>query len=187
MPDIEPAPPSLPRAKRLLALCALAAVTGGWWASARAAGPEPLKVAVYGFELKDFSAGGGIVPPDERDATYLAQATEEARRQLAQSGRYELVDTDGAADEPVRAHKLRDCGQCIGPITQRLGAQQGVLGTITRINRTEYTLLVQFFDARSGEPVANYFTSLRMGANYAWPRGVTWLMKNRILAPQPPR
>ena len=39
----------------------------------------------------------------------------------------------------------------------------------------------------SGEPVANYYTSLRMGANYAWPRGVTWLMKNRILGSSLPR
>jgi hypothetical protein len=82
----------------------------------------------------------------------------------------------------VKARTLRSCRGCIGPITRRLGAEQAVIGTIKRINRTEYTLLIQFFDAKSGEPVANFFTGLRMGANYAWPRGVTWLMKNRILS-----
>ncbi len=36
-------------------------------------------------------------------------------------------------------------------------------------------------DAHSGAVVSNAFTGLRMGANYAWPRGVTWLMQNKIL------
>ena len=166
----------------LLALAALAAAAPGPWGDIAVADGAPIKVAVFDFELNDFSAGGGIIPSDERDATYLAAATEEAKRQLSQSGRYAIIDTATAADDAVKAHRLRDCGKCIGPITQRLGAQQGMLGTITRINRTEYTLLIQFFDASSGEPIANYYTSLRMGANYAWPRGVTWLMKNRILA-----
>lgn len=171
-------------AARLLALAMLAVLP----AAARSAEPQPTKVAVYGFELKDFSAGGGIIAPDERDATYLAAATDEAKRQLTQSGRYTVIDTAPVADETaVKAHQLRDCGKCIGPITQRLGAEQGVLGTITRINRTEYTLLIQFFDATTGEPAASYYTSLRMGANYAWPRGVTWLMKNRILLAAAPQ
>ncbi|KAB2940030.1 MAG: DUF3280 domain-containing protein [Hyphomicrobium sp.] len=144
--------------------------------------PQPIKVAVYAFELEDFSAGGGIIAPDERDAAYLEQATQEARRLLGESGRYSIVDTSGAPDEPVKAHKMRACGGCVGPITRKLGADQAVIGTLTRINRTEYTLLVQFFDAGTGAPVANYFTGLRMGANYAWWRGVRSLMQNRILA-----
>lgn len=143
---------------------------------------EPIKVAVYEFELEDFSAGGGIIAPDARDTTYLEQATQEAKRLLSLSGRYTMVDTAGAQDEPVKARKMRSCGGCLGPITKKLGADQAVIGTITRINRTEFTLLIQFFDAGSGEPISNYYTGLRMGADYAWPRGVAWLMKNRILA-----
>jgi uncharacterized protein DUF2380 len=168
-------------AKRISRACIIAAAVA-IAAPVTAAEPVPVKVAVYPFELKDFSAGGGIIAPDARDTTYLEQATEEAKRQLEQSGRYALVDTAAAQDEPVKAHQMASCDKCVGPITKRLGAAQGVVGTITRINRTEYTLLIQFFDADSGEPVHNYYTSLRMGANYAWPRGVTWLMKNRILA-----
>ncbi|MEI9902522.1 MAG: DUF2380 domain-containing protein [Hyphomicrobium sp.] len=170
--------------KRISPICIVAATFAaaapGW---AGEPTPAPVKLAVYGFELKDFSAGGGIIAPDQRDATYLGEATEEAKRQLAQSGRFALVDMSPAQDDgPVKTHQMTSCDKCIGPITRKLGADQAVIGTITRINRTEYTLLIQFFDAQSGEPVANYYTSLRMGANYAWPRGVTWLMRNRILA-----
>jgi hypothetical protein len=148
--------------------------------SARA---EPTKIAIYDFELNDFSAGGGIIAPDARDARYLAEATAEAKRLLGQSGRYALTETAPVGDEgPVKEHQMRNCGDCIGTLTRRLGADAGVLGTITRINRTEYTLLIQFFEPGSGSPVASYYTGLRMGANYAWARGVTWLIRNRILA-----
>lgn len=166
-------------ATRLLAFVALVAAAG---TGAHAAEANPVKVAVYAFELDDFSAGGGIIAPDARDKSYLEQATAEAARQLAGSGRFTVIDISGSTDAPVKAHTMRACGGCIGPITQKLGAEQAVLGVITRINRTEYTLRIQFYDAGSGELRADYFTGLRMGANYAWPRGVTSLMKNRILA-----
>jgi hypothetical protein len=32
--------------------------------------------------------------------------------------------------------------------------------------------------------VSNNFSGLRMGANYAWPRAVTWVMSSKILPPQ---
>jgi len=162
-------------------LCCCALLSAGA-ASDRATAGEPTKLAVYKFELNDFSAAGGIIPPDAKDAAYLAQATEEAKRLLSQSGRYTVVDTAGAEDEAVKAGKMSSCDTCVGPITKKLGADEGVIGTITRISRTEYTLLIQFFDAGSGKLVSRYFTGLRMGANYSWPRGVAWLMKRRILA-----
>jgi hypothetical protein len=168
------------RARVVLYACTLlCAASAGGTAFAAA---DPIKVAVYPFELEDFSAAGGVVPTNARDAQYLAEATAEAKRWLAQSGRYTLVDTSYAQDELAKTHTLHACQGCVGPITRTLGADQAVIGLITRISRTEYTLLIQFYDAGSGEPVARYFTGLRMGADYSWPRGVTWLMKNRILA-----
>jgi len=59
-----------------------------------------------------------------------------------------------------------------------------MVGIFTRVNRTEYTLQILVRDAQSGAVVSNNFTGLRMGANYAWPRGVKWLMTNRILSAQ---
>ena len=96
--------------------------------------PAPTKVAVYAFELEDFSAGGAYFPPDERDKAYVEQATQEAARQLAGSGRYAIVDMGGATDEPVKPRTMRSCNGCIGPITRKLGAEQAVLGIITRIS-----------------------------------------------------
>lgn len=145
----------------------------------------PVKIAVFDFELDDRSAGGGIIGPDANDTEHLKSATEEARRRLAASGRYRLVEVGNAAREVLAAGGIRHCNGCEAPLAARLGADQSLAGIVTRVTRTEYTLQVLIRDARTGEVLSNEFTGLRMGANYSWPRGVKWLMENKILAARP--
>jgi hypothetical protein len=146
---------------------------------------EPgVKIVVFDFELNDRSAGGGIISQDAIDTENLKMSTEEARRMLAESGRFSIVDAGSAADDLVAAGGIRHCDGCEGPMARKLGADQSMAGIITRVNRTEYTLQIIVRDAQTGAIVSNVFTGLRMGANYAWPRGVKWLMNNRILSAQ---
>jgi Protein of unknown function (DUF2380) len=147
-----------------------------------AAEPGPIKIAVFAFELDDKSAGGGIVgPQDAIDADNLKKSAEEARRMLAASGRYSIVDAGSAAGEVSAASGLRNCNGCEGALAKKLGADQSMAGIVTRVSRTEFTLQIVVRDAQTGAVVTNAFTGLRMGANYAWPRGVTWLMQHQIL------
>jgi hypothetical protein len=60
-----------------------------------------------------------------------------------------------------------------------------MIGVVGRVNRTEYTVQIRIIDAATKEIVSSGTTGLRMGANYSWPRGVKWLMKERILATAP--
>ncbi|MGH6868286.1 MAG: DUF2380 domain-containing protein, partial [Methylocella sp.] len=66
----------------------------------------------------------------------------------------------------------------------KLGADQSLIGIVTRISRMEYTVRFQIRDARDGAVIFNKQTDLRMGANYSWDRGVAWLIKNRLLNSQ---
>lgn len=143
--------------------------------------PALVKIAVFDFELDDRSAGGGIIAPDAADAEHLRLSAEEARRLLAASGRYSIVDASGAAEAVSAAGGLRNCNGCEGPLARKLGAEQSMAGILTRITRTEYTLQIVVRDARTGAVLSNAFTGLRMGANYSWPRGTKWLVSNRIL------
>ncbi len=103
---------------------------------------------------------------------------------LSASGRYSVVETGSVADEVSSAGGIQQCKGCDGPLAKKLGADQSMVGVVTRVNRTEYTLQILVRDAQTGAVVSNDFTGLRMGANYAWPRGVKWLMTNRILSAQ---
>jgi hypothetical protein len=75
-----------------------------------------------------------------------------------------------------------DCNSCEVGLAKKLGADEAFTGVITRVSRTEYTLFLRVTNAHTGAGVASGFTGLRLGANYAWARGVTWLMQNQMLA-----
>ena len=142
---------------------------------------QPIKIAVFDFELEDFSAAG-VAVAGANDAKYLAGATQEAKRMLADSGRYSIVDTAGADLAAAQGHGLRNCRGCDAAIAAKLGADQDMVGVVTKISMTEYTVTAQISDVRTGAVIETFTTGLRMGAGYSWVRGVTWLMKNRVLA-----
>jgi len=155
--------------------------------AARAQTPGPIKLAIFEFELEDFSGAGGVVEETPDDAAELKRATSEARQLIAQSGRYNLVDVSGADAEPVKRRSLRNCSGCDARIALTLGADQSLTGIIKRISRTEYAVGVQVRNTRDGAVIFNKQTDLRMGANYSWNRGVSRLIQNTLLASQDPR
>src|SRR2546425_4735496 len=108
--------------------------------AAETAAPSPIKIAVFPFELEDFSAGAAHVPPDDIDREQLRLSTEEARRLIAESGRYQLVDVGAVNDEAAKAGKFHDCGGCEAKIAAGLHADQSMIGIVTRISRMEYAV-----------------------------------------------
>jgi hypothetical protein len=143
--------------------------------------PPPIKLAVFPFELEDFSAAAAHIPPDDIDREQLRLSTEEARRLIAGSGRYQLVDVGAAKDEAASAGKLHDCGGCEAKIAAGLDADQSMIGIVTRISRTDYAVTYKIRNAKSGALVDVEQTDLRAGANSAWSRGARWLIQRRLL------
>src|SRR6185369_5574011 len=122
-------------------------------AAAETAAPSPVKMAVFPFELEDFSAGAAYVPPDDIDREQLRLSTEEARRLIAASGRYQLVDVSAVNDPAAKAGNLRNCEGCEAKIAAVLDADQSMIGIVARISRTEYALTYKVRDVRSGAVV----------------------------------
>lgn len=140
----------------------------------------PVRIAVFPFELLDFSAAHaeGSSPGE---TTALTQSTEEARQELVQSGRYTLVDMAGVEAASTTDGGLRACRACAAALARRLGAQETLVGVVTKISMTEYVVRLEVSDVASGDVVSSFATDLRIGADYSWWRGVRWLMKNRML------
>ncbi|MDI9847983.1 DUF2380 domain-containing protein [Rhodoblastus sp. 17X3] len=153
---------------------------------AKGSGAQAKKIAVFDFELQDFSGGAGIIAESAEDAEQLRRATQAARKLIAESGRYALVDVASAADQPAKAHELRQCDGCDAPIALKLGADQSLVGIVTRITRTDYAVTFRLRDAHTGELISVGQTDLRIGANYSWDRGAAWLIEKRLLAKQDP-
>ncbi len=144
------------------------------------ADPSPIKIAVFDFELDDHSAGAGIAGDKIADSLQLDRAASEARRLIAQSGRYVLVDVSNAADDAVKGHRLRQCDGCDAAIALKLGADQSFVGVVSRISRVEYVVRFEIRDAHGALLLARQ-SGLRMGANDSWSRGAADLINNGLL------
>jgi len=149
--------------------------------SASAAVPTPIKLAIFDFELEDFSAGAASTGQTSSDTARLASVTDEVRQLFAQSGRYHLVDVGNVDAAAAKAHTLRECDGCDALIALKSGAEQSFVGVVKRISRTEYTVRFQIRDARTGAIVSDADSGLRMGADNSWSRGAARLIKDRIL------
>ena len=170
------------RRRSLLAACAVGLLGGGLPLTFPAsAEPSPIKIAVFDFELDDFSAGAGIAGDPAADLAQLDRATAEARRVISDSGRYSVIDVSSAEGDGVKSRSLRQCNGCEAAIALKLGADQSFVGVVTRISRTEYTVRFQIRDARTGDPVIARQSDLRIGADYSWNRGAASLIKSSLL------
>jgi Protein of unknown function (DUF2380) len=170
------------RRGRLLAACAVALVWGdASWVLPASAEPSSIKIAVFDFELDDFSGGAGIAGDHAADVAQLDRATNDARRLIAQSGRYSLVEVAGAESDALKTRELRQCNGCEAAVALKLGADQSFVGVVTRISRTEYVVRFQVRDAHTGALVLARQSDLRIGADYSWNRGAASLIKNSLL------
>ncbi len=156
---------------------ALAAPAGAPTPAFATAAPEPIALAVFDFELEDFSAGASSSGPTPADTAQLAKVSSEVRQLLAQSGQYRLIDVGTANQAGSTAHPLYDCNGCDAAIALKLGAVQSFVGVVSRISRTEYTIKLQIHAARTGAVVASEDSGLRLGADYSWSRGAVRLVQ----------
>ena len=141
----------------------------------------PVKIAVFDFELEDVSAAASLPGETVADSTRLKDVTSEARRVLAQSGRYSLIDVSRVDAKPVTEKSLRNCNGCENTIALQLGAEQSFVGVLRRVTQTEYYVLVQISDARTGK-VLNQQAAAFSGGDDAWASGVRMLLRHGVLA-----
>ena len=146
-----------------------------------AAAPAPIPLAVFDFELEDFSAAPASEGVASADAAQLANVTAAVRQLFEQSGRYKLIDVGGVDAPAAKTHTLRDCNGCDADIALKLGAEQCLVGVVSRISRTEYVVKFHVRDARTGDVIATGDSGLRMGADYSCSRGAARLVKDQLL------
>jgi hypothetical protein len=144
--------------------------------------PHPVTLAVFDFELNDVSAAGALSTGETAgDTTRMQAVTAEARRLLAQSGRYSLINTDGIDAQPVKEKSLRNCDGCEASFALQAGAARSFIGVVTRVAKTEYYVSLRITDTGTGK-VINQQTAFFTGADDAWASGVRMLIKHGVLA-----
>jgi len=139
-------------------------------------------VAVFDFELVDTSLEGASHGPRADETARLAKLADELRHRLAQSGRFDVVDTAPVA---ARAHaaNLQTCGGCDVALARDVGAQLAVTGWVQKVSNLILNLNIVVRSVDTGEVIWIKSADMRGNTDESWDRTLDYLVGNYMLAP----
>ncbi|MGA0562581.1 DUF3280 domain-containing protein [Ancylobacter sp. VNQ12] len=140
------------------------------------------RVVVFEFELFDTSGEASPRGPKPEEARRLALITADMRARLAQAG-YEVVDTTPKQAEITEAQPLRNCNSCELEIARALGAQIEVIGLVQKVSNLILNINFQMRDTATGRVLRAGSVDIRNNTDEAWQRGISYLVRNRLLDP----
>lgn len=165
-----------PRIHRLFFVLMVAAIApqGG-------AAEPPVKAAVFNFELIDTSLQGamGGARPEEEERLLLI--SDMLRRELAASGRYVVMDLAPAREQIRAAGHLHGCNRCAARIGRTVGADVAITGTIQKVSNLILNINLHLWDTATGEPLQGMSADLRGNNDESWIRGLSYLLRHRLL------
>jgi len=156
-----------------------AALTLVMTAPARA---DPPQVAVFDFELVDTSLQGEVYGPRSDEHDRLMRAGDQLRKELADSGRYRLVDI-APVNAAAHGSNLQACGGCDVGLAQQLGADLVITGVVQKVSNLILNMNIYLRDVRTGQVVTAMSADLRGNTDESWSRAMSYLVRNRLLAP----
>jgi hypothetical protein len=143
---------------------------------------DPPKLAVFDFELLDTSLQGQMNGPRRDEHERLMRAGEQLRKELAESGKFQLLDilpVNAAAHDS----NLQACGGCDVHFAQQLGADLYITGVVQKVSELILIMSIYVRDAHTGHLVSAMNAHLRGNSDESWSRATTFLLHNRLLAP----
>jgi hypothetical protein len=143
---------------------------------------DPPKLAVFDFELVDTSLQGEVYGPrsDERDR--LTRASDQLRRELTDSGKFQLIDI-APFNAAAHVSNLQACGGCDVRFAEQLGADLVITGVVQKVSNLILNMNIYLRDVHSGRIVTAVSADLRGNTDESWTRAMGYLVCNRLLAP----
>jgi hypothetical protein len=143
---------------------------------------EPLKAAVFDFELLDTSLQGAVNGPQPEEQRRLKDMTEQLRKALAQSGKFVVLDI-APINAAAHASNLQACGGCDVQFAQKLGADLAITGLVQKVSALILNMNIYLRDAHTGQVITAMSADLRGNTDESWSRAMSYLLRNRLLAP----
>ncbi|MDH3660424.1 MAG: DUF3280 domain-containing protein [Alphaproteobacteria bacterium] len=165
---------------RGLVIGLVAVVTGLAGVSKAPLAEEKIRLAVFGFELIDSSLQGDIEGENAADAARLSMIEADLKRQLTESGRYDLIDVSPAAEAIEAAGYLHGCNGCEAKIAKGLGADQALIGWVQKVSNLILNLNVGMRDAESRRKVFAASVDIRGNTDVSWRHGIRYLIKRKM-------
>jgi Protein of unknown function (DUF2380) len=140
------------------------------------------KLAIFDFELLDTSLEGEMRGPQADEHDRLIRISDQVRRQLTESGRFQLLDIS-----PVKAaaegSNLQACGGCDVDYAQKIDADLVITGVMRKISTLILNLTIFVRDVHTGQLITAMNADFRGNTDESWTRATSYLVRNRLLAP----
>lgn len=143
---------------------------------------DPPKLAVFDFELVDTSLQGEVNGPRADEHDRLMRVGDQLRRQLAESGKYHLLDI-APVNAAAHGSNLQACGGCDVQYAKQLGADLAITGVVQKVSNLILNINIYLRDVHSGRLVTSMSADLRGNTDESWSRATSYLLRNRLLAP----
>lgn len=142
----------------------------------------PPKAAVFDFELLDTSLQGEMDGPRGDEQQRLIRTSEQIRKGLAESGKFVVLDIAPVSDA-AHAANLQACGGCDVDLAQKLGADLAITGVVQKVSNLILSLNIYLRDAHTGRLITSMSADFRGNTDESWQRTASYLLRNRLLAP----
>jgi Protein of unknown function (DUF2380) len=146
------------------------------------AASEPLKAAVFDFELLDTSLQGAVNGPQPEEQRRLNEVTEQLRKGLAVGGKFVVLDI-ASVNAAAHASNLQACGGCDVQYAQKLGADLAITGVVQKVSALILNMNIYLKDAHTGQLITVMSADFRSNTDESWSRTMNYLLRNRLLAP----
>jgi uncharacterized protein DUF2380 len=143
---------------------------------------DPLKVAVFDFELLDTSLQGEVNGPQTDEQRRLKDVAEQLRKALAGAGKFVVLDI-APVNAAAHASNLQACGGCDVQYAQQLGADLAITGVVQKVSALILNMNIYMRDAHTGQLITSMSADFRGNTDESWSRTTSYLLRNRLLAP----
>jgi hypothetical protein len=143
---------------------------------------EPLKAAVFDFELLDTSLQGEMKGPQADEQRRLKDVTEQLRKALTDAGKFVVLDI-APVNAAAHASNLQACGGCDVQYAQQLGADIAITGVVQKVSALILNMNIYLRDAQTGQLIKAMSADFRSNTDESWSRTMSYLLRNRLLAP----
>lgn len=135
------------------------------------------KAAVFDFQLANL----GQLPPTDADTNRLPKISDQFRKLLQESGKFDVVSVDPVKADVAKSPELRSCGGCAETFAKKLGAKLAITGEIQKVSALILNLNVYIKDVDSSKPERAYSVDLRGDTDESFDRAVKYIVKHNIL------
>jgi hypothetical protein len=143
---------------------------------------DPSRIAVFDFEMIDTSLQGEVDGARSDEHTRLLQIGDQLRRELAESGKYQLLDI-APVNAAAHGRNLQACGGCDVQYAQQLGADLSMTGVVQKVSNLILNINIYLRNVHTGKLVTSMSADMRGNTDESWSRAMRYLIRNRILAP----